>query len=72
MKLTLPFDRLVPLLRSVKLPTSQALAMIGGLSTYLRKRVPGLFYDPSRHYMRGPGPKASLKGKSPRGDSQTT
>jgi hypothetical protein len=46
--------------------------MVGSLSTYLKRRAPGLFYDPSRHYMRGPGPKASLKGKSPRGDSQTT
>jgi hypothetical protein len=44
--------------------------MVGSLNTYLKRRLPGLFYNPSRHYMRGPGPKASQKQKSSRIDAK--
>lgn len=69
MKLILP-DRLAPLMRSVRLPALRAQTMVGSLNTYLKRRLPGLFYNPSRHYMRGPGPKASQKQKSSRIDAK--
>lgn len=70
MKLVLPFDRLTSLLRYLRFPAGKPQTMIGSLRLYLKRRLPGLFYDPSRHYMRGPGPKASLKQKSSRIDAK--
>jgi hypothetical protein len=70
MKLTLPFDRLAPFLRRLRLPALHAHAFTDSFPAYLKRRLPGLFYDPSRRYMRGPGPKASLKQKSSRIDSK--
>ena len=68
MKQPLAMNRLTPLLNRLKhSQTRRHLIGETGLRVRLRRllksRFPALFYDPARHYMRGPGPKASSKQK---------
>lgn len=70
MKMALPFDRLTSLLKYFRWLSFHAQTRASGLRSRLNRHLPGLFYDPTRHYMRGPGPKASLKQKSSGPDSK--